>query len=497
MTTTYDYDYIVLGGGSGGIASAKRAAGYGAKVALIEKARLGGTCVNVGCVPKKVMFAAASIATTLNEEASQYGFEDDNNDKQKKRKVNWRTLKQKRDAYVQRLNGIYGDGLDKTGVDVYVGEATFMNDHTISILQSDNGTTKSLTASKILIAVGGRPAEAIGEGVAENSINSDGFFDLPEQPEVVVVVGAGYIAVELAGVLQSLGSEVHLVTRKERALRNFDPDIAQALQEEMMKEEKMILHPNTGGGVSKIENEKNSGKKIVTLANGDVIYGVDVVLMATGRVPNTETLNLEEVGIVTSERGHIVVDEYQNTSNPNIFALGDACGRVELTPMAIAAGRRLSDRLFNAQHDAKVSYEEVPTVVFSHPTIGTIGLTEPQAREKYGTDEIKIYKSKFANLFYGIYDTTEKPKTFMKVITAGKNVEKVVGIHIMGKGADEMLQGFGVAMKMGATKADLDSCIAIHPTAAEELVTMGTWGTAPSVSGAKQSPWSEPEDSSM
>merc|ERR1712232_467069 len=265
--------------------------------------------VNVGCVPKKVMFAAASIATTLNEEASQYGFEDDttnSNDEQKKRKVNWRMLKQKRDAYIQRLNGIYGVGLDKTGVDVYVGEATFVDDHTISILQSDNDTTKSLTASKILIAVGGRPAEAIGEGVAENSINSDGFFDLSEQPEVVVVVGAGYIAVELAGVLQSLGSEVHLVTRKERALRNFDPDIAKALQEEMMKEEKMILHPNTGGGVSKIDIEKNSGKKTVTLANGDVIYGVDVVLMATGRVPNTETLNLEEVGVVTSERGHIV-----------------------------------------------------------------------------------------------------------------------------------------------------------------------------------------------
>jgi len=231
-------------------------------------------------------------------------------------------------------------------------------------------------------------------------------------------------------------------------------------------------------------------KKIVYLNSGDVIYGVDCVLMAIGRVPNTDSLHLEKAGVTMDSKGYITVDEYQNTSAPNVFALGDVCGKVELTPMAIAAGRRLADRLFQEdQAQAKVSYELVPTVVFSHPTIGTIGLTEPQAIERYGQNNVKVYKSKFANLMYGIYDVApdEKPKTLMKVITAG-TTELVVGIHIIGLGADEMLQGFGVAMKMGCTKADLDSSIAIHPTASEELVTMGTWGTSPAASGAKHSP---------
>jgi glutathione reductase (NADPH) len=226
----------------------------------------------------------------------------------------------------------------------------------------------------------------------------------------------------------------------------------------------------------------------VTLVNGEVIEGANVVIMAPGRLPNTEGLNLEGVGVELNAKGFIQVDEYQNTSADNIFALGDVCGRVELTPMAIAAGRRLSDRLFGGMKDAKVSYEEVPTVVFSHPTIGTIGLTEPQAIQKYGADNIKIYRSKFANLYYGIFDSDDlKSKTTMKLITAGVN-ELVVGVHVIGMGADEMMQGFGIAVKMGATKADFDSAIAIHPTAAEELVTMGAWGTSPQISGAIHSP---------
>ena len=499
-----EYDYLVLGGGSGGIASAKRAAGYGKKVAIVERARLGGTCVNVGCVPKKVMFIAAGIAETLNHDAAQYCFDihkvsKANEDRKttstakSKIKVDWPALKKKRDDYIVKLNNIYAGGLDRSGCDVYVGDATLLEDgHSVSIQKVD-GSNVVLTADKILLAVGGRPSFPPGEGITEHCISSDGFFELEDIPPVVVVVGAGYIAVELAGVLNALGSETHLVLRKEKALREFDPDISESLDVEMVRQG-IVIHRNTNG-VARVAID-SQGEKMVTLQNGDTIYGVDTVLMAVGRVPNVESLNLDKVGVKLNSKGYVEVDSFQTTSNPNIFALGDVCGSVELTPMAIAAGRRLADRLFHgAMPEAKVSYENVPTVVFSHPTIGTIGLTEPKAMAKYGKDNIKIYTSKFSNLYYGIFDVENenvdtKPKTLMKLITAGKE-ELVVGIHIIGMGADEMLQGFGVAMKMGATKADFDSCIAIHPTASEELVTMGTWGISPSpsrISSAESKP---------
>merc|ERR1712137_1374998 len=245
----------------------------------------------------------------------------------------------------------------------------------------------------------------------------------------------------------------------------------------------MGIHRHTNG-VKSVSSD-GGGKKNVMLHNGDTIYNADTVLMAAGRVPNVESLNLEKVGVKLTPKGYIEVDEFQNTANPNIFAVGDVCGSVELTPMAIAAGRRLADRLFNGVENANVSYDDVPTVVFSHPTIGTVGLTEPKAVAKYGEENVKVYKSKFSNLFYGIFDidSEDKPKTFMKLVCVGEE-EKVVGIHVIGMGSDEMMQGFGVAIKMGATKADLDSSVAIHPTASEELVTMGTWGTSPQVSGA-------------
>ena len=295
---------------------------------------------------------------------------------------------------------------------------------------------------------------------------------------------------------------MHLVVRKGKAIREFDPMISDGLDAEMIKAGIMI-HRNTNGVAKVIADE--SGKKNVTLHSGDVIYGANVVLMAAGRVPNTEDLcadcewapnteelHLESCGVKVTSRKYIIVDDHQNTNVENIFALGDVCGQVELTPMAIAAGRRLADRLFSGKDehkDAKVSYDLVPTVVFSHPTIGTCGMTEPQAIAKYGEQNVKVYTSKFANLFYGIFqvEPDQKPKTLMKVICAGLD-EKVVGIHVLGMGADEMMQGFGVAMKMGCTKADLDSCVAIHPTAAEELVTMGVWGTSAQESGAKVSP---------
>ena len=428
------------------------------------------------------MWSAATIADTLKHDAHHYGFSGGSD---AVKSLDWPKLKAARDAYVKRLNGIYGNGFAKAGVEDIRGKATFVDANTLEV-KGDDGNIKTLTADRILVATGGRPHIPADEGVAENVISSDGFFDLEELPKVAVVVGAGYIAVELAGVLNSLGSEVHLVVRKQKALREFDPMISDALDAEMIKAG-IHIHRNTGG-VASIEVKND--KKTVTTVVGDALYGADVVLMAPGRIPNIENLNLEKAGVELTPKNHIKVDEYSNTSTDNIYALGDVCGRVELTPMAIAAGRRLADRLFCPEKvNGKVSYDLVPTVVFTHPPIGTIGLTEPKAVAKYGAENVKVYSSKFADSHYGIFqvDPDEKPKTHMKLICAGEE-EKVVGVHVIGKGSDEMMQGFGVALKMGATKADFDSCVAIHPTASEELVTMGVWGTSPEATGAKVSP---------
>ncbi len=433
------------------------------------------------------MYNAASIADILSHSAKQYGFQ---GGEECAKTFNWPKVKKSRDEYIKRLNTIYENGLEKVGVDYIDGRAKFIDEHTIQVTERE-GKVSTLTAKYILVATGGKPFMPEGEGVSEHCITSDGFFELEDLPKVVVVVGAGYIAVELAGVLNSLGSEVHLVLRYGNALRKFDEMVMNGLDEEMTKAG-IFIHRNTGG-VEKVSLDSKA-KKIVTTVKGDSIYGVDEVIMATSRVPNVNGLGLENANVKLDFKGYIHVDEKQNTSNSNVFALGDVCGKVELTPMAIAAGRRLADRLFGQAElaEVNVSYENVPTVVFSHPPIGTIGLTEEEATSKYGKGNVKVYKSVFVNLHYGIFDVDreDKPKTRMKLVCAGSN-EKVVGLHCIGMSVDEVLQGFGVAMKMGATKADFDSCVAIHPTAAEELVTMGTWGTSPQVSGAIVRPWED------
>jgi len=480
----YDFDYLVIGAGSGGIASARRAATYGAKVGVVEKGRLGGTCVNVGCVPKKVMWNAASIAETLHD-MKHYGFTGKEEDPIS---FDWGFIKENRDKYIVRLNGIYERNMANSGVTSILGTARLEGDSMVSVTSADNEVT-SYKAKNVLIAVGGYPTFPEGEGIRENSISSDGFFELEALPKRAVVVGAGYIAVELAGVLQALGSETSLVVRKEKALREFDSMLADTLDDEMQKQG-IQLHRNTNG-VQSITADEATGLKTVTLNNGEVISDVDCVLMATGRSPLVEPLNLPAAGVQQGQGGYITVDEYSETTAPGVFALGDVCGNVELTPMAIAAGRRLADRLFGPPQyaDAKVSYDNVPTVVFSHPPMGTIGLTEAQAVDKYGEENVKVYNSKFANLYYGPWqvEADDKPKTGMKLICAGKE-ELVVGLHVIGMGADEMLQGFGIAIKMGATKADFDSCVALHPTAAEEFVTMFPWGLSEPATGAKVSP---------
>lgn len=483
----YDYDYLVIGGGSGGIASARRAATYGAKVAVVEKGRLGGTCVNVGCVPKKVMWNAASIAETLHD-MKHYGFTGYESDAVS---FDWSFIKNNRDKYIQRLNGIYERNMANSDVASISGTAALADGGKgeVVVTPDDGGEVKSYKAKHVLIATGGYPVFPPGEGVKEHAISSDGFFELEDLPKKAVVVGAGYIAVELAGVLQALGTDTSLVVRGQYAMREFDEMLRDTLDEEMQRQAISIFR-NTDG-LGKIEVDDSTGLKTVTLNNGEVIDDVDTVLMATGRAPLVEPLNLKGAGVEQAPRGQIVVNEYSETNVDGVYALGDVCGKVQLTPMAIAAGRRLADRLFGGEEfkDSKVSYDNVPTVVFSHPPIGTIGLSEAKALEKYGEENVKVYKSKFANLFYGPWqvEADDKPKTAMKLICAGKE-ELVVGLHCIGMGADEMLQGFGIAMKMGATKADFDACIAIHPTASEEFVTMFPWGLSNQVTGAKVTP---------
>ncbi|KAF2720765.1 hypothetical protein K431DRAFT_269960 [Polychaeton citri CBS 116435] len=456
-------DYLVIGGGSGGLASARRASGvYGAKTIAIEVARLGGTCVNVGCVPKKVTWNAAAIAETIKQ-AKAYGFSVDQT-----APFDWNTFKHKRDAFVKRLNGIYEKNLGNDKVEYFHGLASFIDPHNVKVTLDDKSEV-DIAAKKILVAVGGHPNVPDVPG-AELGITSDGFFELETQPKKVAVVGAGYIAVEMAGMFNTLGTETHLFIRQDKFLRTFDPMIQDRIFDEYKRHG---LHIHTNSSQSKVEDLGNGLKKLhYKDSDGEGTLEIDTLLWAIGRAPEIEKLNLDVTGLKLDGRGHIPVDDYQNTNVPHIFALGDVCDKgFELTPVAIAAGRKLSDRIFGGKKDAKLSYENIPSVVFSHPEVGTVGLTEPEAKEKYGDENVKIYTSNFNDMYYAMMEPEDKIPTSYKIVCAGKD-EKIVGLHILGISSAEILQGFGVAVKMGATKADFDSCVAIHPTSAEELVTM-------------------------
>ncbi|TID15608.1 Glutathione reductase [Venturia nashicola] len=456
-------DYLVIGGGSGGLASARRASGmYGAKTIAIESKRLGGTCVNVGCVPKKVIWNAASIAETIHE-AKAYGFS-----VKETAPFDWPSFKKKRDAYVKRLNGIYEKNLANDKVEYIHGRASFNSKDEVSV-KLDDGSIQTIKAKKILIAVGGHPTLPKDIPGSELGLDSDGFFEIEKQPKKVAIVGAGYIAIEFAGMFKALGTETHLFIRHETFLRTFDPMVQEKVVAEYERQG-IIIHKNSSQ--SKVEDIGNGQKKLhYEDKDGKGTLDVDEVIWAIGRAPETEGLGLEKVGIKTDKKGHLEVDKYQNTNVDNIYALGDVSNSgMELTPVAIAAGRRLSDRLFGGKNDAHLNYENIPSVVFAHPEVGTVGLTEPQAREKYG-DSVKIYTSSFTAMYYAMMEPEDKGPTSYKLICEGPN-ERVVGLHILGLGSGEILQGFGVAIKMGATKADFDSCVAIHPTSSEELVTM-------------------------
>jgi glutathione reductase (NADPH) len=442
------FDLIAIGGGSGGLAVAERAAQYGRRVAVVEPAKLGGTCVNNGCVPKKVMWYAAHLAHAVDD-AGGFGIS------AQRGATDWAKLVKGRQGYIDDINRYWDGYVDDIGVTHIQGRARFIGPGEIEV----DGQTYA--ADHIVIATGGHPIVPPVPG-AELGITSDGFFALTDQPQRVAVIGGGYIGVELAGMLAALGSQVTVVALEERLLEVFDPMISQVLMSEMSKQGVELRLSLQVAGLANTE----SGIAL-DATDGRRLDGFDRVIWAVGRAPNTRGLNLQAAGVDLRSNGMVPTDEFQNTNVPGIYAIGDITGRTPLTPVAIAAGRRLADRLFNDQLLSRVDYEHIPSVVFSHPPVATVGLSEPQAHKRH--DKVTVYKTEFTPMRHAL--SSHGVSTAMKLICAGAE-QRVVGIHLIGDNVDEMLQGFAVAVKMGATKADFDNTIAIHPISAEELVTM-------------------------
>jgi len=449
---SFDYDVIAIGAGSGGLSVVERAAEYGKKCAVVEAKKLGGTCVNIGCVPKKVMWFGAHIAEALRD-APDFGFDVE------QKGFDWSTLVEKREQYINNITTWYDGYMSDKGVDVLQGWGSLVDKNTVLV------DGKTYTAETIVIAPGGTPTIPQETENADLGLTSDGFFELTEQPKKVAVVGSGYIAVELAGVFQALGTETTLISRKDLVLRGFDDMIRETLTDAMLESGcKKEYH----FAVKKLERAEDGTLSIYS-TDGQEIHGYDQVVWAVGRNTLIEPLAMENAGLSANGRGFIDVDENHKTVVDNIYAIGDVTGQPQLTPVAIRAGRYLAERLYNNKPHLKLDLSSVPTVIFSHPPVGTVGLAEHDARTEYGHDNVKVYSSSFTPMRYAF--TKHQIKTALKLVVAGED-EKVVGIHIVGDGADEMLQGFAVAVQMGATKADLDATIAIHPSSSEELVTM-------------------------
>jgi len=450
MTTQYDYDLIVLGGGSGGLAAAFRAAQHGQRVAMLEPGELGGTCVNVGCVPKKAMWLAADLSGRIGLAAAM-GF-----DVPVRPSLDWKELVVHRQAYIANIHASYLKRLDENNVVRVPRRGRLVDAHTV---ECSDGVR--ISAGHILIATGAHPQRPDIPG-AELGLVSDDFFNLCSAPERVAIVGGGYIAVELAGLLQALGSRVTLLVRGERLLERFDAELTGQLAENLRHQGVQV---HFGYRLRELQRD---GDAVVALGHDGPADGrFDAVFFATGRRGNSADLGLDAVGVVVGEKGEVEVDEWQTTAVPSVHAVGDIAGKVGLTPVAIAAARKLMDRLFGGQPQAKMDYENVASVVFSHPALGAVGLSEEEACAKHG--DVRVYRSNFRPMLQALADGTQR--SLFKLVCVGEE-ERVVGVHLLGEAADEILQGFALAVKMGVTKAQFDDTVAIHPTSAEEVVLM-------------------------
>ena len=446
-TSAYDYDFVVLGAGSGGVRAARMAASYGARVAVVENRFLGGTCVNVGCVPKKLFVYGSHFAEEFHD-AAGYGWSVGSTD------FHWGTLRDNKTREIERLNGVYQSLLDGAGVTRLWGTASFADPHTVLVDE------QPVTAERILLATGGRPTLPDFPG-QEHALISDDLFYLAELPRQAVVVGGGYIGVEFAGILQGLGVETELIYRRDLFLRGFDQSVRTFVRDEL--ERKGIkLRFNTN--VTSIEAAGQ--RKRLSLTDGSTLE-VDQALFATGRVPNTDALNLGVTGVALGERGEVLVDDGYQTNVPHIYALGDVTDRVQLTPVAIAEAMVLTNNLFTDNPKRTLSYDNIATAVFCQPNIGTVGLTEEEAGARFA--KLRVYESNFRPMKYTL--TSNQERSFMKLIVNDAD-DRVVGAHMVGPEAGEIIQGLAIAVNAGLTKAQFDQTIGIHPTAAEEFVTM-------------------------
>ena len=455
--TKYDYDFFVIGGGSGGVRAARIAAGYGARVAVAEERYLGGTCVNVGCVPKKLLVYAAHFGEDF-EDAAGFGWAVG------QRHFDWSKLIANKNGEIKRLNGIYERMLGDAGVRLIEATARLADAHTVAV-----GDDR-YTAAHILIATGGWPVVPRVPG-AEHAVTSNEAFFLDSLPARVIIVGGGYIAVEFAGIFHGLGAETIQLYRGPLFLRGFDDDVRSTLAAEMKKKGVDVRFDSN---VTKIE--KADGALSVTLEDGSAVE-TNLVMYATGRAPNTKGLGLEEAGVALDAKGAVVVDDYSKTTVDNIYAVGDVTNRVNLTPVAIREGHLVAETLFNG-NPTKTDHTNVPSAVFSQPSIGVVGLTEARARERYG--EVDVYRSAFRPMKHTLSGRDEK--TLMKLVV-DRASDRVVGVHMVGPDAGEIIQGIGVAIKCGATKAQFDATIGIHPTSAEEFVTMRETAPEPEARG--------------
>jgi len=481
--SSYDYEYLVVGAGNGGLASAKRAASYGAKVAIVEAKDFGGTGLNNGTIPKKIMYHCGSVASVINNDAARFGID------AKIEGIRWDTFKKNRNDFIKQLQDTEQKEIKEAGISIIHGKASFVNPHTIAIKSNDTSVT-TVTAEKILISTGSKSVLPSSNGVRNNCISSDDYFQMKNLPKKVVIAveSEGYIGIEMSYVLHALGCETHFVIKGPTSMKYCDEE-ANTIVDKEMERNGVKYHCNSGGIASVTAKDE---LKTVTLGNGEVIGDVNTVIFTPIRTPNVEGLGLEKAGITQrGDKKYISVNEYHCTSVPHIFAVGDVTTEVhQLTPKTVAAARSVTDILFGGLETSKVTFEDTPYAFFSYPSIANVGLSEKVAIEKYGVDSVKVYRSypKQGHLYHSLRSTeSDTPKSFIKMVCSGAN-EKVVGLHIVGSGAEEVLQGFAVAMKMGATKSDFDSCLAIEPTLAGEVVQMGNWGSAPQHTGAKVSP---------